>query len=273
MSERRLIRTQPGTGTAPRVLERAPTDRFTSDLLADLLDDRLGAVVIRDALADASPVVTHLLTDAGPAGPISVPPFPGETWGHVLVLAQPHRERYHAFSAALHDLMQARTPNPMDVMRAHLERAAGQSVRCPVGAAGPYVPVTVRRLQPGQEVALHSEHDHWPSMDEVRRQADTSMQLSCYTTLQTCTEGGEIVLYHRPPAGQAPLVEGRSTPEVHRLLAPFGFTEILPRTGDLIVFGGGRYNHRVRPVVRGERWTMGGFLAPARQRGGYLIWS
>ncbi|HCH64798.1 MAG: hypothetical protein CL927_05780 [Deltaproteobacteria bacterium] len=273
MSESRLLRTQIGTGRAPRVLEVSPAELGTSDMLAALLHDRLGAVLVRDALTDARDVVRHLLDHSGPAGPIAVPPFPGETWGHVLVLAQPHRQRYHACSTALQQIMHACSVNPLEVMQAQLERAAGQSVRCPDGATGPYVPATVRRLRPGQEVALHSEHDHWPSMSEVRSQADTSMQLSCYTTLQTCTEGGEIILYHRPPAGEAPAVEGRSTAEVHGLLSPFGFTELLPRTGDLIIFGGGRYNHRVRPVVHGERWTLGGFLAPARQGGGYLVWS
>ena len=273
MSITRLIRQHPGAGHAPRVLELDPPQLGDRDLLAALLRDELGAVLVRDAVPDTPAVVRHLLAHPGPAGPITVPPFPGETWGHVLVLAQPHRQRYHAMSTALTQLMDAHSDNPMEHMRQQLEAAACAPVRCPHGVGGTYTPVTIRRLQPGQEVALHSEHDHWPSMDELRALADTSTQLSCYTTLQTCEAGGEILLYHRPPPGQMPTVEGRDTDAVHAALSPFGYTELLPRSGDLIVFGGGRYNHRVRPVVRGERWTMGGFLAPRRDGDGYLVWS
>ena len=44
--------------------------------------------------------------------------------------------------------------------------------------------------------------------------------------------------------------------------------------GDLLVFDGGRHFHQILPVVGPRRrWTVGGFMAPTRDRTAWLRWS
>lgn len=266
----------PGPGEAPHVVERDLEGAGAVDQLAPLLAGDPGALLLPGALGAtrAEAIAAWLEAHPGPAGPLHTPPFPGRTYGSVLVIAGAERAAYHDHAAALVQACAAMPEDPLAVLLAALSRLAGGApVRPPVGARGPYAPATVRVLDPGAHVAIHSERDTWPSMDEVRAQARCAVQLSCYAPLRMGADGGELVLYHRPPDGQAPHIGGLDDREADRRLAVFGTTLLRPRPGDLLVFAGGRYNHQVRPATRGQRWTLGCFLAPAAEGGGYLAWS
>ena len=94
-------------------------------------------------------------------------------------------------------------------------------------------------------------------------QMDLSTQLSFYLPLQTAEAGGELVLFHPPPPDARRAMEQLPFARAHEALEPHGFTAVPVGVGDLIMFDGGRWNHRVT-TVRGDRtrWTIGGFAAP-----------
>lgn len=265
-----------GDGQPPDVHLLSATAFDGADHLGDLLDGRLGALLLTgafnpDALAQ---VVAWLLANPGPAGPHDSAPFPGQTWGDLLVLAAPDRDRYHQRADQLRELF---TQAPLDLpsrFRALLTAAGGGvAVDTPEDPNGRlYAPLTVRRLPPGQSVGIHSERSDWPAMVHLHASLQGGSQLSCYAPLALGQGGGQLELYHRPPKGARPDLGGRSDDDVHTQLATFGLTVLRPRVGDLLVFDGGRFNHRVPPATSGERWTAGGFLG--RGAGGERwLWS
>ena len=110
----------------------------------------------------------------------------------------------------------------------------------------PAAPFNVRELKPGGEIAVHSEHDRWPFMDELATNLDLSTQLSFYVQLQPVVDGGQLEFVEATP----------NCPS-------WSISQPLPialNHGDLIVFDGGRINHRVtKNQGPKSRWSLGGF--------------
>ena len=150
-----------------------------------------------------------------------------------------------------------------------LGRLAGAPVEVPEEGGQTYAAVTIRRLPPGLEVAVHSERWAWPSMGWHRARLTPRWHLSFYLPLNALPDGGELELFHRPAEGQS--LEGLSPAAARDRLAAFGTTTLRPGPGDLLLFDGGRFNHRVCPSTT-ERWTLGGFAG--RDAAGKLwVWS
>lgn len=143
---------------------------------------------------------------------------------------------------------------------------------------------TIRVLPDGGEIGVHvgNEFMGTPAATELREFIDLTSQLSYFVTLAAPEAGGELIVYdlewsaarlfmHAP--AEQPNVWLEGTP-------PFEFitsrpaTAFAPRSGDLLVFDGGRYFHRVAKV-RGAtpRHTIGGFLGLSRGRDRVYYWS
>ena len=169
--------------------------------------------------------------------------YPGGSYGQVLLAAKDlgaYRAAARALEAALPKELLRRL---IACLRALLP---GRTVGLPRGREGLYGGVTVRLLEPGGAIALHSERPDWPMMAELASRADLSVQLSFYVVLQAPEGGGQLMLY-----------EGAESGDIEAPLRP-----ILLGTGDLILFDGTRHNHRVSTVEgRLSRWTLGGFMA------------
>ena len=122
-------------------------------------------------------------------------------------------------------------------------------------------------------------------LPQARRLADTldiRCQLSWFIPLQTAEEGGELELYGLDFEDTRPLREERP-PGSDGMDELSGLTFLVeladsmrvdPAAGDLVLFDGGRWYHRVRPV-RGHRprITLGGFLAFSRDGEELFFWS
>ncbi len=255
------------TGEAPRIAD-LPAASIAPGLLSEVLSGALSGVLARWVATPAQCEALINRLEASPLEALDAAPFPGVTYGAVLVVSDSDLVRYRREGAAL-DAALAGEP-VVDALRATLERlAAPAAVGVPEGFHG----LTVRVLSPPQAVAVHSERHEWPSMRELHRAVDFSTQLSFYLTLRAPASGGELVVYHRPPPGREPRMEGVSPARAHAALAAFGQTRLHPGVGDLLIFNGGRFNHRVTPVRGGERWTLGGFASPGRAPGTLLTWS
>lgn len=128
----------------------------------------------------------------------------------------------------------------------------------------PYTPATIRILPPGGQLAPHCGNEMFnrPSYTHLHSIVDEYDQISYFLTLQEPEGGGGLIIYSLKWDEVGPddiLPDGRSN--VGRLLADAEWMEVRPSAGDVLMFDGGRYLHRV-DWIQGERtrWTMGGFL-------------
>jgi len=255
------------SGEAPRLLERTPATLAAEvGLLPAIFAGEVSGVIVRGFLSPETCARVRADVEGSPMQALDAAPFPGVTYGAVLVVSPPDRVRYHQEAASL-----TRALAPSGVVGQLVDAFDRIGGVASTSVPGGYAPVTVRILRPGQEVTAHSERVDWPSMQALKPLLDPETTLSFYVPLATSDDGGELVIYHRPPDGERPAIEGKPPETTNALLAAFGETRVRPGVGDLLLFDGGRFNHRVTPVgERGERWTLGGFAG--LDRGGRTVW-
>lgn len=145
--------------------------------------------------------------------------------------------------------------------------------RCP--------PATVRVLPKGREIGVHVGNDfaRQPHAQALVEALDIQTQLSFFMPLSVSEAGGELVVYaleHSDLAGLATTpgsvwLEGTM---VHDAVSRLDATTFAPQPGDLLIFDGGRYFHRVTRV-EGEtpRRTIGGFLGLTKDHRHIHYWS
>jgi hypothetical protein len=127
-----------------------------------------------------------------------------------------------------------------------------------------YTPATIRILPVGAQLATHCGNEMFlrPTYKHLNSFIDNYDQLSYFLTLQDPEEGGGLIIYDLKWADIGPehiLPDNRSN--VGDLLGEATWMEVRPSAGDVLMFDGGRWLHRV-DWVQGSRtrWTMGGFM-------------
>lgn len=139
-----------------------------------------------------------------------------------------------------------------------------------------YTPVTYRKLFPSSMLSIHrgNEFHEWTTFRDLVTRIGDGGQMSFFTPMAMPPQGGELHIY---PGYFSPDERSRmdGLPESHlaELNASLGAISVRPDVGDLLVFDGGRYLHRVAEVRGGDRWTMGGFLAHSSDGSEVLFWS
>lgn len=126
-----------------------------------------------------------------------------------------------------------------------------------------YTPATIRILPDGGQLAPHCGNEMYnrPSYEHLNSFMDDHDQLSYFLTLQEAEEGGGLIVYRLLWSDIGPdhiLPDRRSN--VGALLREAEWMEVRPSAGDVLIFDGGRWLHRVDWVKGRTRWTMGGFL-------------
>lgn len=140
-----------------------------------------------------------------------------------------------------------------------------------------YTPATIRILPQGGQLAPHCGNEMFnrPSYTHLHSIVDEYDQISYFLTLQEAEEGGGLIIYSlkwSEVGSDHILPDGRSN--VGSLLSQAEWMEVRPTAGDVLMFDGGRYLHRV-DWVRGHRtrWTMGGFLMFDQSSDNLLYWA
>lgn len=153
----------------------------------------------------------------------------------------------------------------------------GRAVQLPRYSDGrAYTPATIRILLEGGQIGTHcgNEAATRPAYSHLNTLIDPHDQISYFLTLQAPARGGELIVYSLQwsDIDQSRIVGGRS--RVEDLLRDAEWMAVAPGPGDLLIFDGGRYFHRVAMVV-GERirWTIGGFVMFARSGEVIHYWS
>jgi len=249
-----------------------------------IVDGAIAGVIVRGVLAPNSAAeLVRRLEQEGSSLPTFRPPvFKGYVLGRPLVSASDglgsyldEAERFRAGCAAI-------VPDYPRLEQQIHDALAALAGDCPVslpqGDDGrSYLAATVRVLIDGDRLPLHYENEtlRSPVMATLRPHLDTSTLMSFYLPLATPRAGGVLRLFrtHCLDGGDSLINklggEERARPHFEQR----GFSEVLPRIGDLLVFDGGRWYHDVTPVEGGRRWTLGGFLAMTRDHRAVHYWS
>lgn len=255
-----------------------------SDAILRLVEGSLAGIIVRRIFdpANAAELVRRLARDGGGLPAFDPPVFKGRVYGRPLVSASDglpayldNAERFRSGCAELYEEYPRMERQLHDAMTA---LGGGRPVNVPLGADHrPYLAATIRALIEGDQLPLHYENETLRSsvMDALRPLLDTSTLLSFYVPLVTPPSGGILRLFAVNCLDGGDSLIGRLGGDEKAL--PYfeeqGFIEVLPAIGDLLVFDGGRWYHDVTPIVGGERWTLGGFLAPTRAHDAVYYWS
>jgi hypothetical protein len=153
-------------------------------------------------------------------------------------------------------------------------------------AGSTYTPATIRVLPEGHEIGIHvgNEFLRQPQSRHLRDVVDMSDQLSFFIPLTVPEGGGELVVYGLEwddVSAFLPEVSGPDEANVHlegspvwEAVSSMDSTAFAPGPGDMLVFDGGRYYHRVSKIVgRTPRRTIGGFLGFSQAHDRVYYWS
>jgi hypothetical protein len=145
--------------------------------------------------------------------------------------------------------------------------AGGRKVEIPASQQrGPYAGETIRALPQGTEIPVHVGNYFLETKAYVHLSTLVTLedQLSYFVVMRKPDEGGELIVYTLEyPDPEAPVQDRapRSGWDDDDRGAKWPSQGFAPETGDLLLFDGGRYYHRVSRVTSAAtRWTIGGFL-------------
>lgn len=151
----------------------------------------------------------------------------------------------------------------------------------PDGRACPFA--SLRVLPEGTEIGVHvgNEFTRIPKAEHLRAAVDLTDQLSWFCPLVVPERGGELVVYGvewSDVADRVPVQEGATMwlpgSAVYEAMTRMASTAFSPGPGDLLIFDGGRYFHRVSRVEGPRaRCTIGGFLGFSQAHDRVYVWT
>jgi len=265
-------------------IDVADLDRHP-DLLEDIYRRRYTGVIVRRVFEPTSMAELAARLAAGLDGmPRAVAPtFKGGLYGTPLVMGAEDLHDYLVdaarFRAAIAPLFAA-TGSLESRIESVLGRiAAGLPVEVARADDGRgYVPATIRVLVEGDSLPIHYENGttRYASMKRLLPRVDTETIISFYVPVALPEAGGILEVFTTDCSGDGDrIIQELGGPERARsILTQRGRIEVLPGVGDMLVFDGGRHYHLVSEV-RGARarWTLGGFIAFAKDHDRILYWS
>lgn len=271
--------------------------------IADVMARKFDGMIVRGALsAETLALVLDRLARREPAFPrATFPGFPeGDASPHVLgraiVASEPDLAQYFAaaidFRRCLRELFEGDVAFEARIEAIFGALSGGLPVSvppCPSGSGfdgGTYTSATVRVLPEGHEIGVHVGNAflHLPQAKHLASLVEVADQLSYFVPLTVPESGGELVVYALEwadaeryvtrPDGTLSAQAYDASGEAVRFIELCDKTTFAPGPGDLLVFDGGRYYHRVTPV-RGSRprRTIGGFLALTKDHSAVAYWS
>ncbi len=287
----------PGSAAASppplHVLDLPASAPLPGDLVLDLGEDRVDVVILRGLLApEACAAVAEevegrrdslpwVLQD-DPSAELSqvallgcaLTPYGAHPDGPPLPYYLDEADRFRALYAQLIAPRLDILPVVADVLS---RAAAGRPVAEPTGPDGRlFPPATLRRMPEGCGIPIHvgrwfqTTAGYAPLLPQVRR----DFQLSWFVTLQRPDAGGALEVFDLAwgaadtPWFEPGRVDGEAVVATRRRLA------LDLSVGDLLLFNGGRWYHRVTPVEGPRpRFTFGGFCGLSTDGSRLLRWS
>lgn len=266
----------------PRVVSiDAATVDARPDAIGELFAGRLTAITVRAALAPELLARAVARLDAGEVTlpRVQVPVFKGYLLGMPLVAAtglDSYLDSADQFRAGSRQLLEG-----LDLER-HLggllaRMAGGRAVSVPEHRGRPYLPAGFRVLLDGDALPFHYENSTFgnPRMEALAPTLDRATLMSFYLPVTLPERGGELRIYAADSRGEGSRAVERlgGNDAARAWFEAGGFETLSPEVGDLLLFDGGRQYHEITKVLRGPRWTLGGFLALSADRRVVFFWS
>jgi len=191
--------------------------------------------------------------------------------------------RYHAQAAAFREALGALFGDEgggfEPQLTALLRRVSGgRDVFSPpsTDGTGRYTPATIRKLPPGCHIPVHCGNFFLqsPGYAHLRQTVAVLDQLSYFFPMQTPEAGGELLVYDLTWGDPAtPKMAGLDMFDPAAIEA-WDHQAFAPEVGELLLFDGGRYFHKVSHVEGSRaRWTIGGFVGFSRDHDRVVYWS
>lgn len=149
-----------------------------------------------------------------------------------------------------------------------------------------FTPSTVRVLTEGHEIGVHvgNEFARLPQARHLRSLIDMTDQISFFIPLSVPAGGGELVVYGVEHSDMSAFMPKTTSADqnnvwlegskVFNAFAALDSTAFAPQPGDMLIFDGGRYFHRVSKVEgRAPRRTVGGFVGFSVDHERLYYWS
>lgn len=262
-----------------------------------MYDKQLDGMIIRNVLPreTIAAVAERLGGDAGfvkmPFPMFASQKAPPHTLGAPVVGCDPEMREYFAHAGDYRHACRALFAGQVD-FEARVEEifralSGGLPIVVPEGPhGGTYTSSTIRVLPEGHEIGVHvgNEFLRTPQASHLKQIVDPIDQLSFFVPLSVPEGGGELVVYGLEwddVTAFVPTPESRYEANVYLegtavfdAVTEMDSTAFAPGPGDMLIFDGGRYYHRVSHV-RGPRArrTIGGFLAYSQSHDKILYWS
>ncbi len=264
-------------------LEVADLERHP-DLIGEIYGRRCVGAIVRQVFDQGrmADLAAHLAAGIEGMPRAFAPTFKGGLYGTPLAVSSEDlgnylddAERFRSGIAPLFASVGGLEPR----VEAILGRVAGglpvELARAPDGRG--YLSASVRVLVEGDSLPIHYENGtiRGASMKALLPLVDTETIMSFYIPVALPEAGGVLQLFTTDCSGDGDRIIGElgGPDRARSILAERGCIDVLPGVGDMLVFDGGRHYHLVTEVRRGVRWTLGGFLAYARDHGRLLYWS
>lgn len=153
--------------------------------------------------------------------------------------------------------------------------SSGRKVEVPPGPNGAtYTPATIRYLPEGIGIPIHSglEFVNTSMYEHLGPLLDKSDQLSYFVVMTKPPAGGELEVWKLQSFSPDIPRNAKGYVDLDTVSAKFPSTLYAPEPGDLLLFDGGRWYHRVRDAQGGPRRTIGGFACFTKDRDKVYYW-
>jgi hypothetical protein len=251
-------------------IDLADVARFP-DAIRQMYDGTLGGLVIRNVYSPEfmDEVMARLAVRDADFPRTSFPArFKAHFYGRCLDGSDPLLDEYLQDAARFRDglapVFSGGAPFEARMEEMFRALAGGRAVQLPRFTDGrAYTPATIRILLEGGQIGTHcgNEAATRPAYTHLNTRIDPHDQISFFLTLQAPLGGGELIVYSLrwSDIDASRIVGGRT--QVDDLLRDAEWLPVRTGPGDLLLFDGGRYFHRVSAVEGSRiRWTIGGFM-------------
>lgn len=264
--------------------------------LQSILDKRLDGIIVRNVLLPETIAAVIPRLEESAVGRRKFPMFKAlddapYTLGQPIVGTDMDLVEYYRDAvvqrARLADLFaghQAYEARIAEVFTALAGGLPAEVAHSPDGQA--FTPSTVRVLTEGHEMGVHvgNEFARLPQARHLHSLIDMTDQISFFIPLSVPDAGGELVVYGVEHSDMSMFMPKTTSAEssnvwlegtkVFSAFESLDATAFVPRPGDMLIFDGGRYFHRVSKVQgSAPRRTIGGFVGFSQAHDRLYYWS